>query len=568
MHIDHVTHRIVFIITTSTKGYQHKPTDAQMSIANYRRQELTLEQISELIRQGYTLSANFCMDGATEIGQTQRTYDNFESTCFVAFDMDDDCTFTLEELVDSLTLIPTLAYTTFSHQQPGKGNRYRLLYFFVDGINSIDEYRRIYDGICFDNNFHLNDNCGKVCVQAAFGSHFDCELTNTGKLYRTSDFSLTTMDVSDKKYHSDSIKKKRGTNNIDFERYFSDKEFQNDYFNMDFGELLLKYREVYCYFDHTPLPKVDDNTPYILLPPNYVEIRRYYWNEPIFDEKGNQIATYQMIRRIPYGENRRKKLYIGALLRRVMIPDVSFERLLYNMAYELFHHINNTEAVITKKDLLQTTVYAYKSEIYPSLMNRYVTTKKFIVNKSYCVAHHCNAYVARNRAVKLINHQRIAEYFNPSLKDKENLAVLRKHGIEISLMTLKRFRKEHGYTKNNKRKKTSETPIVDEQGNDTQSPPDAPITDAQEVGSTAPDGSQEVEESSGCNITVWPWQINEAVRILDMSLEDNEPENPDNLTQTERYHIYRLFAKRCRRFIHHDFPLEMCQKLFEERFGA
>ena len=135
-------------------------------------------------------------------------------------------------------------------------------------------------------------------------------------------------------------------------------------------------------------------------------------------------------------------------------------------------------------------------------------------------------------------------------------------------MTLKRFRKEHGYTKNNKRKKTSETPIVDEQGNDTQSQPGAPTTDAQEVGSTDPDGSQEVEESSGYNITVWPWQINEAVRILDMSLEDNEPENPDNLTQTERYHIYRLFAKRCRRFIHHDFPLEMCQKLFEERFGA
>ena len=140
----------------------------------------------------------------------------------------------------------------------------------------------------------------------------------------------------------------------------------------------------------------------------------------------------------------------------------NLQHLLYNMVYELFHHIDNTEAVITRRDLLQTTCSAYNAEIYPALLSRYETTKKFIVNKSYCITHHCNVYVARNRAVKMINHQRIAEFFNPDLKDKENLAILHELGIDISIATLKRFRRDHGYVKNKKHKKAHTTPAVDE----------------------------------------------------------------------------------------------------------
>lgn len=572
-----------FTLTISKRRYLNKPTDQQAKTARYRRQQLTLNDIAALIRKGYTLSANF-VDGGAEIGQKQRTYSNFESTCFVAFDMDGDFSSTLEEVVDSLTLTPTLAYSTFSHQQAGIGNRYRLLYIINGGIHSIEEYRRIYDGICFDNNFQLKDNCGRCCVQAAFGSRSDCELICTGKLYDVSEFSTSDVGIYGEKYHSDYITERGRKNNIDSERYFSDEDFRNDFEQMDYEGLLMKYREQYCYFDHTPLPEVDDETPYILLPDNYVEIKRRYWYEPVFNDEGEQIATYQMIRRVRYGENRRKKLFIGALLRRVMLPEVRFEHLLYNMVYELFHHIDNTEAVITRQDLLQTTCSAYNAEIYPALLSRYETTKKFIVNKSYCITHHCNVYVARNRAVKMINHQRIAEFFNPDLKDKENLAILHELGIDISIATLKRFRRDHGYVKNKKHKKAHTTPAVDERQATVDAEHTLPVPNVVSASAIpaiqtvrtpdlglVPDAKHAEEESSASCETkteISPWMEVEAAMILETSLEDNSPENPDDLKKRERYVIFRNFAKRCRRFICQDFPLELCQEIFERRCGA
>ena len=86
-------------------------------------------------------------------------------------DLDDDVECRLDELVSGLKYKPSIAYTTYSHQQEGRGNRYRLLYLFRIAISDVKIYKSIYQVITDNLGFKLNDNCGSSPVQAIFGAN-------------------------------------------------------------------------------------------------------------------------------------------------------------------------------------------------------------------------------------------------------------------------------------------------------------------------------------------------------------------------------------------------------------
>ncbi len=199
-------------ITISTQGFKDKP---KIPGITYDKMNIELNGLEKYIRNGYVLSANFNTD--YPITQRNRTLSNFQSIPYVMIDMDDDIDYELEVLVDSLSITPTIAYSTFSHGI--KGNRYRLLYFFDKPITSIITYKHIYSFICGDCNLNLKDGCGSNPVQACIGSKEDCEYYYTGEIYNHEDFYkeyLQYQEIIDNNYNisgqKDSILEERKSN--------------------------------------------------------------------------------------------------------------------------------------------------------------------------------------------------------------------------------------------------------------------------------------------------------------------------------------------------------------------
>lgn len=75
------------------------------------------------------------------------------------------------------------------------------------------------------------------------------------------------------------------------------------------------------------------------------------------------------------------------------------------------------------------------------------TSKKYRVNPAYCIKHGLTKKQTKQVAAKQLNSQRIGELYDCLLTDEENLQTFRNNGLNISLSTLKRWRKENGITK-------------------------------------------------------------------------------------------------------------------------
>ncbi len=75
------------------------------------------------------------------------------------------------DFIDMCMLKPTLAYTTASNGEPGKGFRFRLLYVFNAKIATETLYKSLYYFIVNRNNLQgTKDNCGSVCNQLMNGN--------------------------------------------------------------------------------------------------------------------------------------------------------------------------------------------------------------------------------------------------------------------------------------------------------------------------------------------------------------------------------------------------------------
>lgn len=430
-------------IGISVIGYTSKPTN--IGKISYKSRDIELVDLIDVIKNGYVLSANFSEDLEFEYHQWDRTQAKFISSPFVMIDLDDDYSCSLNELIEMLELKPTIAYTTFSHGI--KGNRYRLLYIFNQQITSIGLCKALYNSLIKRNKLKLSDNCGCNPCQCVIGSKADCELIFNSTLYEIADI----LEHDEEKCISN-IKREEERNIIEIEMHFHDKEFEEDYVSLCYESLLAKYLGRYPFFDHTPL-KADEDTPFIVLPSNYIEIQRYWFHNKVVDEYENTLYYTTVVRKVRDGEHRKKKLFINGILRRFMLPSISLEHLLLNLVYELFYYIENTVDHITKETLLQIARRAYQADLtkYERLGVK-TDKRKFIVNQAYCEAHGISKRTVRNYSRQVFTFNRICELYDTQLSDKENLEILKENGVSVCMRTLQKFKKHYGLLKNKKKK--------------------------------------------------------------------------------------------------------------------
>lgn len=443
-----------FWVSLSTQKFDHKPNrDTEVAKLRFSRIYTDVEGFAEGIAKGYCYTPIFA--NAT-FSMAEKTDRNFIYSSFISIDID-HANSDMNTMVDGLEYKPTIAYTSCSNGLDDKYS-YRLIYCFSDKIEGCREYYNYVYTILKANKIQENDIDKRSLKASQYYNGNGCgniDIKVSNIIYNKNDY----IDFYKDYYNInivDSNKSINLTHNTPpstimcYNDTFINKDFENDYWNMKMEDILNKYSDVFSNIVHTPLPIVDDDTPYITLPKDYIEIRRN-WRK----EDGNTA-------KIKDGEGRRKKLFFNGILRRLIVSSITFDNLLYNLLYELVYYISNYKAnnIIDKKEIFLIARSVMKADItkYEGLKG---TDRRFLVNPKYCEKYGLNKKQVRNVAMKIIRSQGIGELYDFSKTDKENLEVMKENGLKVSLATLKRWRKENDITKY---KKNAHGGLPDAQG--------------------------------------------------------------------------------------------------------
>ena len=432
-----------FWVSLSTQKFDHKPNrETEVGKLRFKRIFPNISDFAGLISMGYCYAPIF---NRATFSMSEKTDRNFIYSSFVSIDVD-HTDVEMNTLVDGLEYKPTFSYTSCSNGENGNYS-YRMIYCFEDKIEGNIEYFNYVHTILDANHISIDDIDKRSLKASQYYNGNGCgniDINISNIIYNKIDFIEYYKDYYNTINNSKSINVTNNTTPptiISLNDTFENNNFKDDYWNMKMEDILSKYVDVFPNIEHTPLPIVDDDTPYIMFPSDYIEIKRYW-------KKSNGRAI-----KITDGNGRRKKLYINGVIRRLINPSITFDNLLYNLLFELVYYISNFDAenIIDKKEIYYIARNVMKADLSRAEGLK-GTDRRFMVNPMYCVKYGLNKRQVRNMACKMIRNQGIGELYDCSLTDKENLENMKSHGLDISLITLKRWRMENGITKNKKRK--------------------------------------------------------------------------------------------------------------------
>ena len=430
-----------FKISVSKQTFESKPTKAEIATITYTKRELNVYELTNLITIGHSFTGLFTDND--EFGVKNKTEQQFKSSSVIFIDIDGMGGISSDDFITSLCgdAIPNIYYNTYKSIPDAE--RLRLVYIMSDPIESKIEYRANVERIISTLNAPTLkiDHCSYSPFYHFFGTNIDNGNTVqcvNGKAHKTIKLNGASDESAIQKYNKEErnniVSDCTLDNNNDFIRYF---------WKMDNKDFIVKYNNTYDIVNNTPLPYNEDSM-FIVLPNDYIEIRR-----KTYTVKDNVRQTmYRTTYRWKDGEGRRRKLYMTAILRRMMLPTITFGQLLYNTVWELENFYLNTKAdYITKKDIYGIVTRALKDNVDNYRKSIVTDKRKFIVNPYYLNKEKLTKRQMANISRKLIHYEQIGELYDCNMTDKENLEVMRQYGVKCSLRTLKNFKKEAGLTK-------------------------------------------------------------------------------------------------------------------------
>lgn len=418
-------------VCLSKERYDEKPLGNVINKMRWECKELSVDDFANAISQGYS----FC----ALMQNNWRDRNNFICTSMLVFDID-HCTTPMDEYIPKLEYKPTICYTSPSNTEGDYG--FRLIYLLDFELCSVDDYYTFSVSFAHQSNFeqlskpslsnkkkrildehsHLGEQFwngnshGEVVV---YGNILKKENINVNQVYKRV-LAKKTKSISQ-------------TITIHTHHNRVSDTFQRDYENMPFQDFIQKYHTVYENMEHTPID-ISEDEPMIYFNDDYYEIRR-----PWKKINGETL-------KIKDGEGRRKKLFLNGIIRRKINPSITFENLLYNLVYEFEYYYINDGNTITKKTLYDIADNVMKAKIVDSSLGKPKYKSK--VNPLYCVKY---GLTPKQVIAKLKNKkQYIGEFYDFELTDQQNLDIMKEFGLEISLITLKRWKKENGIKKYNK----------------------------------------------------------------------------------------------------------------------
>ena len=420
-----------FEVSYSNSSYSSKPTSDQIKFMHFVMSKTNVDEFVNKISSGYAYCAVYNFD---DFGMSQKKDSNFAYTQVISVDVD-KTTISLNEALKRLKTTPTMAYNTFSN---GHNDLYcyRLVYVFQEPIESIKQ-AKLYT-LCLNEivseELNIKTDANACKVSQYFNGTNDSNVFVSDCIYELDDFNIDDIKVQSKIIQEEH-------HNIDLTCTFEkDTTLVKDFWRLNLTDFLNKYDSLIPNIQNSKIDIPSEDEPFISIPSDYREIKRYWYL--LTDDKGHKL---DYIRKIRDGEGRRKKLFINGIIRRLINPSITFENILHNIVWEFVTYMINDGNKITKAIL-----FSIVQDIMKTDMTRYSelgkTTRKWMVNPYFALKHNMSKREVINK-FKHNKKQYIGEFYDLSLTDKENIEMMKEYGLEISLRTLKTWRKENNIRK-------------------------------------------------------------------------------------------------------------------------
>lgn len=425
---------ITLKLSVSQNAYKTKPVKKDIQVMKFIRQEISLEQFSNKLKQGFSFCHWFNAKGV--FGVREKRQDNFETANTIFIDID-KASVSMNDYVNNLTMKPTISYTTPSNNPQDKKYCYRLCYVLSDDIISLEAYKANYRHISERLQsevpyVELDSHVGNVAQYVNGNGSGICEVVISNNVYEPIQFSnKQSILLSNSRESRQKIER-------DYSQIISDVEFIADFHKLSPIALCNKYSEKYPFFDKSPLIQMEG---YNVYPKDYTEIKRRKRIDS-FAKSDEDLRIFSRLKLIKDGEGRRNKLYTGCLIRRQINSEVTFEHLLMNLVYERLYYFDNSDNVLTNKVLMDIAYNALTlpfEDITIPLYRPY----EFSVNRDFCndngisIRKQCGA-VRRNLTDELIG-----QYYDFNLSIRKNHKLLQEIGVKVSLTRLRQFRKAY-----------------------------------------------------------------------------------------------------------------------------
>lgn len=418
---------------------EHYATKESIDIKKlrFKRSSISIEDFVKHIKKGFCFCHWFTTKADT-FKIYEKKNDNFDRANVVFVDVD-DFNMEMKQFVCGLSKKPTIYYTTPSNLCTSKGNKYRfrLCYVFNEDIPNAETLASTYKGIIKEirkdyPTYPDQDSCGARPAQYMNGNGTPrCEVYSTDKVYTLSDFGASLVESA----HHENRSVKESANSNECVYPIKDKDFINDLFEIPPSDLIIKYRERYCYFDHSELTY---NNGYALIPENYQEIYRSWYQDVVTSNSGD-IRKVSVVKIKRDGDNRRKCLFVSALIRRKILPNITFEHLLYNLVAERQWYYDNSDNTLNNQELMRIANNALNMEYEKINIKTKRKPSKFKVDKLYCSERGIKPKSMVGIVRRKLKDEEIGNLYDCSLSVKDNLAMLKANGIKIGLSRLYEF---------------------------------------------------------------------------------------------------------------------------------
>lgn len=419
-------------VSISDLNYNKKPTSEEIRFMTFKKETLSIEELSDYIKEGYSFCSIFKDD---EFAIRDKKDSNYKYTQIISVDIDHS-TMTFEEALKKLKTIPTIAYETYSNSLDN--NSYRFLYIFNERIEGKELTKNYILTINskIEKELSIKIDANAMKVSQYFNGNNNQKVITNNVTYSKNDFKIEYNNI---KVQTKNNRDKDNIIHLDC-TFDNESNFIKDFWTISYIKLLDKYANVFKDIQHTDLPSVDDDTPIINIPNDFREIRRYFY---MVDENG---IMKDCLRKLKDGENRRKTLFLNGMIRRLIWNNISMENLIYNLVFEFIHYMINDGNKITKKEIFGIAQRIMKADLneYDNLGK---TTRKYMVNPMYCIKYNLSKRAVLNKSRSKIDYNEVASLYDCSISDKENIEVMKEFGIEISIRSLKNWRKKNNITK-------------------------------------------------------------------------------------------------------------------------
>lgn len=406
------------------------PNGQRIPSMTWRDMEVSPLEMLNLALSGYTFCHVFDHPETIVFSTHEKVKDKFKEANCIFIDVDDSPV-SMWDYVKSLTIPPTIAYPSYSNGKEGKV-KFRMVYFLSYPVTSEEQYQELYFGLKefikqeLGDKHGLDDSMKSVnqCILGTYSTKLNLEQSLClGFFHSPNVLPKAMVKKTSKGFKVDGKAPVRGlvSPGLVQDLMMSSLDVFVDSRKKDFGRILFRSNTATW----------DEELNVWVLPKDRFYGELFFRYDP---------ETRKHLR---FDAHRRKIVYtIGTIFHTIYGTTLTADHLLYLLCWYVRYNIDTRDwrkDSYTWKELLVSIaehVIGQQQYFYVSPGNRVRT------DKSWCRLHGVDAMEHSKKARKMLHVREVMEAWDCQFGMKKNVKLLKQMGIDISLDTVKRWKRE------------------------------------------------------------------------------------------------------------------------------